>query len=223
MKKARVVAVCTVGLVLALLGGANYQAAVVGKSSFGFASQGVILDLAGVTKWYLQNETYLFIPIPHSDLPQQPSVIDPMNPSNKLAVPGSFIRRSLWFMDVGSRMLWGTLISSNQEISLVFIQRVGRDTYRITLEDQEGRKLTEWEGDLYRLDPTIGYGVIKSQPSSSINQEVVLYDDGITLIRQELKRCITHCIKHCRTILWTAFCECIEECVTICTSDNIEV
>lgn len=146
-----------------------------------------------------------------------------MNPPNKLAVPESFIRRSLWFMDVGSRMLWGTLISSNQEISLVFIQRVERDTYRITIEDREGRKLTEWEGYLRRLDPRIGYGVIESQPSSSANKEVILYDDGVTVIRQELAKCVTHCIRHCRTILWSAFCECTEECITVCEDGGIEV
>lgn len=223
MKKTRVVAVCTVGLVLALLlGGSSYQAAVK-DSSLSFASQGVILDLAGATKWHLQNETYLFIPIPHSDLPQRPTLIDPMNPSNKLMIPESFIRHSLWFMGIGSRMLWGTLINNNQEIRLVFIQRLERDTYRITVEDQAGRKLTEWEGVLHRLDPNIGYGVIESQPSSSVVNEVILYDDGVTGIRQEGIRCVTHCIRHCITILWSAFCECTEECITVCEGSGIEV
>lgn len=221
MKKIRVVAVCTVGLVLALLGGANYQAAVK-DPNLGFVSKGVIVDLAGVTKWYLQNETYLFIPIPHSDLPQRPSVIDPINPSHKLIIPKSFIRRSLWFMDIGSRMLWGTLINNNQEIRLVFIQRLERDKYRITIEDQAGRKLTEWEGVLQRLDPNTGYGVIESQPSLSIN-EVILYDDGVTVIRQEGGRCITRCVTKCKTILWSAYCECVEDCITICENLPIEV
>ncbi len=214
--------VCTVGVVLALLlGGVNNQASIK-DDAIEFKPMGIVLDLAGATRWYIQGETYWFVPVPHLDLPQRPSIIDPMNPSNKLEVPERFIRRSLWFMDVGSKMLWGTLINSNQqEIKLVFIQRLAEDTYRVTIEDQEGRKLDEWEGGiLHRLDPRIGYGVIEFQPSSSeINQEVILYDDGITVIRQELTTCICYCIRHCRTILWSLYCECTTECICECDGD----
>jgi len=203
----RRLAVCTIGVVLALLlGGSGVdQGHAAGKDVVFIErlvageSQGVLLDLAGATTWIINTKKYLFVSVPHTDLPWQPRVINPMNLGEKLAAPQSFTRRSLWYMPVGKKMLWGTLFNHDEGIALVFVERLTQDEYRISVEDLQGQKLAVASGILKRLDEATGRGLL--EPKTSIVQEQV--------------RC-TGCRVRCTSFLWTLVCECTfdcEECV----------
>lgn len=207
MKKARVIAVCTVGLVLALLlGGSGVDkaaVAIVKDSTFIQAaspqpvlgeSQGVVLDLAWAKRWTFNGESLWFVPVPHSDIPWQPLVVNPMHPSERLAVPESLMRRSLWFMPVGERLLWGTLFR-NDGPALVFAERLSLDDYRLTVENLQGQKLAVAEGTLRLLNEKMGLGLLEPKPVM----------EG---------KCA--CKAKCFVVLWTAWCDCSIDCDLSC-------
>lgn len=222
MKKARVVAVCAVGLVLALLlGGASTdqtQAAIapaLASTQLPLLGEslGVVLDLAGATTWTINGNKVTFLPVPHTDVSwRQPQAINPMKPGEVLAVPESFVRRSLWFMPIGEKMLWGTLVVDNKPL-LVFAKRLTENDYQITVESLHGDIIIIAQGVLRRLDNVTGRGILESQSPSIIlySQKAVLYKSGPTTIVMEEIVC-KKCVIRCTTILFTLFCECTMEC-----------
>jgi hypothetical protein len=215
MKK---LAVCTVGVVLALLlGGASMtqsHAAVINNSNMTSLmslikpdlgkSQGVILDLAWITSWTINKKKLVFIPVPHSDVPWQPQVMNPMQPAEKLATPENLVRRSLWFMPIGRKMLWGTLLDDTKPL-LVFAERLTKDDYRITVESLQGDTIITTEGTLRRLDEKLGYGVIESKQGG---EDFIVLDGG----------CSVRCHMRCRGFLFTLLCVCDLECDLECPS-----
>lgn len=204
--KGRSLAVCTVvGVLALLLGGSSLEqihaavrdVASIEKPVVG-ESQGVVLDLAGAKRWTFNGESFWFVPVPHSDIPWQPRVVNPIQPSERLTVPANLMRRSLWFMPVGERMLWGTLFHKDGP-AFVFVERLSLDDYRVTVENLQGQKLTVAEGTLRRLDARTGQGLLEPKP---------VMEGGC------------RCTARCFIVLWTAWCDCDIDCDLSCLGDG---
>ena len=93
--------------------------------------------------------------------------------------PGGFSectagRRSLWYMPVGSTMLYGVLLDPQMDarrvgLGFVLVKRLDESRYDVLLEDSRGATLFAARGRLRRLNPAIGQGTLEPEG----NQEEV--------------------------------------------------
>lgn len=79
-------------------------------------------------------------------------------------------RRSLWYMQIGSTMLYGVLVDLHAEsrrvgLGFVLVKRLDENRYDVLLEDTRGRTLFAARGRLVRLNPAIGQGTLEPEGS----------------------------------------------------------
>lgn len=143
------------------------------------------------------------MPVPHSDVPWQVQAINPMNPSTKLPLSANLMRRSIWFMPEGQKMLVGTLLDKACK-ALVFIHRL-EEGYKMSIKSTKGEVLLEAKGTLMRLDPSIGYSELKLD-GQLIGALGPVTSDGLSC----------RCWGRCRSWVWSFFSECTWECEGDC-------
>ncbi|MGH7545970.1 MAG: hypothetical protein ACREKI_07300 [Gemmatimonadota bacterium] len=81
-------------------------------------------------------------------------------------------RRSLWYMPVGSTMLYGVLVDPHERsrrvgLGFVLVKRLDEDRYDVLLEDSQGNTLFAARGRLLRLNPAIGQGTLEPEADQS--------------------------------------------------------
>ena len=109
------------------------------------------------------------------DLPidLQAVTLDPMNWSKREVFTKKLGRRSLYFVEPGTTMLYGVMIEpadlqvQNIGVGLVIVKRVDKKTYDILIESNNGDLLAAARGVLQVLDPSIGQGTLKATPNQS--------------------------------------------------------
>lgn len=128
----------------------------------------LVTEFATIVK--VANRDMLFIPIlmNEGNLPVEINsmLVDPLkwkdpDPFGDVVVG----RRSIWFMEVGTTMLYGVLLDpyfGNGSVGsgFVSVRRVSEDTYDVILEDVIGAVLFAARGNLEKLDPSIGRGTL---------------------------------------------------------------
>lgn len=75
-------------------------------------------------------------------------------------------RRSLWYMEPGSRMLYAVVLDPSPEtrvvgVGFVAVKRLDESTYDVILEDARGTVLAAARGKLRKLDIRVGRGTLE--------------------------------------------------------------
>lgn len=114
----------------------------------------------------LMNERALPVPL-------EMAIADPLKWSERDPFSGCVVgRRSLWYMDVGTTMLYAVLVDlqpSARQVGLgfVLVTRIDGDRYDVLLEDTRGNTLFAARGRLVKLNPAIGQGTLRPDESQA--------------------------------------------------------
>lgn len=123
-------------------------------------------------------EDVIFMPILMNDskisVNMKPVIVDPMRWREYDSVNNSVLgRKSIWYMDIGSYLLYGIILEFNSYenkpgVGFVVVKRIDERIYDILLEDYESNVLAAGRGRLVKINPNIGRGrmeIIDSQES----------------------------------------------------------
>lgn len=120
-----------------------------------------LLHLPAATVWDFFGTQLLYVPVPSFDQEViRAKVRSPLHPEVAIDPPREMLRPSLWFLEVGQRVLYGAVFQAGG-LGLVFYERLTEAVYRQTIETLEGEVLVAAEGPIERLDPALGHGRIR--------------------------------------------------------------
>lgn len=120
-----------------------------------------LLHLPAATVWDFFGTELLYVPVPSFDQEMiRAKVRSPLDPDAAIDPPREMLRPSLWFLEVGQRVLYGAVFQTGG-LGLIFYERLGEEVYRQTIETLDGKVLVAAEGPIERLDPTLGHGRIR--------------------------------------------------------------
>lgn len=121
-----------------------------------------------VTVVTIANRGMLLFPVlmnePNLPVDVEVGLIDPMQWNKKGVSSHTVARRSMWYMDVKSTMLYSVVIDlasgKPQDIGVgyIVVKRIDKDHYDVMLEDTRGTVLFAGRGKLQRIDEAIGQG-----------------------------------------------------------------
>ncbi|MFZ5826952.1 MAG: hypothetical protein ACOY94_21880 [Bacillota bacterium] len=115
----------------------------------------------------LAGRKVLLLPVLLSDpeVPYTASILDPLKWEEKGTGP-TVGRRSIWYMDPGSTMLYGVVIDTadmdadNIGVAYVVVKRIDETSYDIILEDTKGTTLFAARGSLIKINEQYGAGAL---------------------------------------------------------------
>lgn len=118
----------------------------------------------------IANRDMVFLPILMNEealpIKLRAAIVDPRRWGEPTPFSDSITgRRSLWYMEVGSTMLYGIAIDPQFEagkigLGFVVVKRLNEDTYDVLMEDADGNTLFAARGKLIKIDSTIGRGTL---------------------------------------------------------------
>ena len=119
-----------------------------------------VLPFAG--RWVL----WLPVLMDEPNVPIEGVLLDPLAWEKKGAAEATVGRRSLWFMEPGTTMLYGVIIDpaslqlEDVGVAYVMVKRLDEKRYDILVEDTQGGLLVAARGALKKLDESIGAGTL---------------------------------------------------------------
>lgn len=139
-------------------------------AAFPDAIHGLPLSLDGISEACVGPRRVIYIPVlmnePDLPIDLEAVTLDPMNWPKRKVFTKKLGRRSLYFMEPGTTMLYGVAIdpadlqSQNIGVGLIVVKRLDEKTYDVLIESNNGDVLAAARGELQVLDPSIGMGTL---------------------------------------------------------------
>ena len=133
---------------------------------------GLPLSLDGIGVACVGSRKVINIPVlmnePDLPIDIKAVTLDPMNWHKREVFSKKLGRRSLYFVEPGTTMLYSVIIDpadlqgQNIGVGLVVVKRVNEKTYEVLIESNNGDVLAAARGELQVLDPSIGMGTLKA-------------------------------------------------------------
>jgi hypothetical protein len=186
----RVVGAVTLAVVLA--GSFAWSSSAAGETSKGFqlpprsfpeempdAIFGVPVSFDAVSVLPFAGRQVLWFPVLMDDpsVPIEAVLLDPMQWGDKGEAQATVGRRSLWFMEPGSAMLYGVILDpaslhfEDVGVGYVIVKRLDEERYDVIVEDTNGNVLVAARGTHYKIDESIGEGTLI--PAEDAEQQLV--------------------------------------------------